>query len=238
MTTLEDVRAYQSVMDDLTTVAVGQVNRLLVEIADPNPVVVRDLLVELLPGLVEPYVVAAGDLAATWYEDLRGRVEDSFFQAGVFGALVEPERVAAIARWSVTPLFDRSVESTVLTRAAGSVQRLVAGAGRETVRRNAARDRVRVGYARVPRPGCCAFCSMTASRGAVYGSEQSAGGVGNTFHDSCRCVVAPVFRGDTFARDVSAEHRAIYQQSIAFRDDRAIDVQQTLANMRAIAGSR
>lgn len=236
MTTLEDVRAYQSTIDDLTTVAVGQLDQLLAEIDTRDPIEFRNLLVELLPGLAEPFMGAAGEVAATWYEELREQIEDAAFAAGVYGARANPEQVAVMARYAVSPLFGQS-ESTVLNLASGSLQRLIAGAGRSTVAGNVSRDRVRVGYARIPRPGCCAFCSLLASRGAVYGSEMSAGG-GNDFHDLCRCVVAPVFRGDAFARDVSAEHRAIYEENIAVRSDSAIDRTATLANMRAATGSK
>lgn len=237
MTTLEDVRAYQSTIDDLTTVATGQLERLLAEIETPDAEQFRDLLVGLLPGLIEPYVGVAGEIAATWYEELRERVEDSALAAGVYGATVRPEQVAAMARYAVSPLFGQS-SSTVLALASGSVQRLIAGAGRTTVRENARRDRTRVGYARIPRPGCCAFCSLMASRGTSYRSEATAGGQGNEFHDRCRCVVAPVFRGDTFAKEVSAVHMAIYRESIAVRTDNAIDTRQTLANIRSATGSR
>lgn len=237
MTTLADVRAYQSTIDDLTTVAAGEVERLLEEIATPNPEEFRDLLIELMPGLVEPYMGVAGEVAATWYEELRDLVEGAAFQAGVYGATVNPAQMAGMARHAVSPLFGQS-GSTVLALMTGSVQRLIADAGRETVRGNAVRDRVRVGFARIPRPGCCAFCSLMASRGAVYASEMSAGGQGNSFHDLCRCVVAPVFRGDTFARDVSAEHEAIYREHLAVRSDSAVDTRQTLANIRAETGRK
>ena len=236
MTTLEDVRAYQSTIDDLTTVAVGQLEQLLAEVDTADPFVVRDALVELLPGLVDPYMGAAGEVAATWYEELREQIEDAAFTAGVYGASANAEQVEVMARYAVSPLFGQS-QSTVLNLASGSVQRLIAGAGRSTVSGNAVRDRARVGFARVPRPGCCAFCSMLASRGAAYGSESSAGS-GNDFHDLCRCVIAPVFRGDTFAREVSAEHLSIYRENIAIRSDSAIDVRGTLAGIRAATGRK
>lgn len=237
MTTLADVRAYQSTIDDLTTVAIGELSRLLDEIATPNAARFRDLLIELLPSLLEPYVTASGEVAATWYEELRSEVDDRAMAAGVYGVEVNADQVAAMSRYAVSPLFGQS-SSTVLSLAAGSVQRLIANAGRRTIRGNAVRDRVRVGFSRVPRPGCCAFCSVMASRGAVYESETSAGGFGNEFHDMCRCVVAPVFRGDSFAADVRDEHLAIYQESIAVRGDGAIDTSQTLANIRAETGRR
>jgi hypothetical protein len=193
---------------------------------------------QLLPEVVGPYLTASGDLAGTWYEDLRAASVGGTYYATSSGA-VNQARIDSLVRFGVKPLFGQG-GSTVLSLIGGGVQRMMAGAGRDTISGNAQRDRVRVGVARIPRPGCCAFCSMLAGRGAVYSSEASAGGVvgrgvsaestagkrggqgrgvkarGNqaigssSFHDFCRCVSAPVFTGDTFHKAIVAEHAAMY----------------------------
>lgn len=64
----------------------------------------------------------------------------------------------------------------------------------QTMQHNAARDGLR--YARVSTGAeTCTFCTMFASRGFVYKSEQSAGGDGNHYHRGCRCRVVPGFDG-------------------------------------------
>lgn len=54
-------------------------------------------------------------------------------------------------------------------------------------------------WARVPagaKP--CAFCLMLASRGEVYQSEESAGGLGNEYHGDCRCIPTLVAGKDSY----------------------------------------
>lgn len=266
MTTRADVDAYARAVDDISVLAFGDIEALLDSLDDSDPIALREALLDLLPGVVEPYLGTSADLAAIWYEELRNQTERARWAAVTAGAEVNGGQIAAMTRRAMAPLFGKS-DSTVFALLAGSVQRLIANAGRDTVRANVMRDRIRVGYARIPKAGCCAFCSMLASRGAVYNSAESAGGVtgrgmeigstdgkrggqargvvtrglqnlGDAFHDNCKCVVAPVFVGDSFAVESRDEHRAIYAEHIAVRDDNAIDLRQTLANVRAATGRK
>lgn len=231
MTTLQQVTDYRSAIDDLTTVAISDANRLLNVVADSNPERVRDGLVEFLPPLAEQYTVASAEISAAWYEDLRAEAVGGTFFARTVGA-VEAERVTALARYAVSPLFGQS-SSSVLSLLSGGLQRLVADSGRDTVSRNAAADRVRVGWQRVPRPGCCAFCAMLASRGAVYKSDVTAG-LNSKYHDFDRCVVAPVFSGDTFSDEVRGQFLAVYEPVRTASG--AVSTTATLAEMRSAHG--
>ena len=266
MTTLADVDAYGLAVDDLTTLAFADIEVLVNSLDHSDAVALREALLDLLPGVVEPYLLGSADLAAAWYEELRNQTERARFQAVAAGAAINDAQIAAMTRRAMAPLFGQS-ESTVLNLLSGSVQRLIANAGRDTIRENVMRDRIRVGYARIPKAGCCSFCSMLASRGAVYNSATSAGAVqgrgmalgstdgkrggqaqgikvrgsqdlGDRFHDFCKCRVAPVFVGDTFAAEARDEHLAIYREHIAVRPDGAIDARGTLANIRAETGRK
>lgn len=173
MTTLRQVEDYRRLVQNLTTVALADLKALLAELDGLSPRATRDALIETLPAILGPYGSTASDLAATWYEDLRaGSVDDGPFRAASRFELDEV-RVRRMAGYSVSPLFDQS-DSTVLALLGGASQRLIAGAGRDTIDLNIASDRVRVGYQRVPQSGCCAFCGLVASRGAVYRSQESA----------------------------------------------------------------
>jgi hypothetical protein len=73
--------------------------------------------------------------------------------------------------------------------------------GRRTIIDSAEQDRLDVGYLRTPKPGCCSFCAVLASRGKVFTREsfdQSDPrfiGPGEVkVHDNCRCEFTPVFR--------------------------------------------
>jgi hypothetical protein len=220
-----DVAAYSAAIDDLSTVAFAQVKALLESLSNPSPVAFRDALLRTYPELMRPYMGAAADISAQWYSALRIR-------AGVPGSympvkpLMPPvEQFDALVRYSLKPLFTPTGETasaTVFDLIGPATQKLIANQGRDTISGSAFGDPVRTGYARIPRSGCCSFCALLASRGAVYRSAASAGGVvgrgvdaavtagkvggqgqgvkirgsqdvGKKFHNLCRCVVVPAF---------------------------------------------
>ncbi|VEH01065.1 Uncharacterised protein [Slackia heliotrinireducens] len=74
---------------------------------------------------------------------------------------------------------------------AGKVDEYVKFQARDTIRRNAARDR-NARYARIPDGKACDFCRMLGSRGFVYHSEASAGG-DDQYHPFCNCQLAVCF---------------------------------------------
>lgn len=238
-----NILAYSSAIDGLSTLATRDVKSVLDSLEGSNPIEFRDALVAALPDVLDPYGNLAGEVAAQWYMELReasGVVE--IFESD---SLLSPdrERSEVLARWAVAPLFAQS-DSTVLSLLSGGVQRLISGVGRDTIQDNILRDPVRVGYSRIPRPGCCSFCGMLASRGAVYASAESAGGVvgrgvsaastagkvggqgkgvkargslavGSTkYHDHCHCVAAPVFVGDTYHKEIEQTYTAMYEEAI------------------------
>jgi hypothetical protein len=209
VTTAADVLAYRGAIDDLSARAVVDLNDVLAFVAGFNPVETRNALIRLLPEVISPYLTASGELAATWYEDLRAEALSGSYMAVPTSGEPSGQKIKATARWAVAPLFGKS-DSTVLSLLGGSVQRMIADEGRATIENNTIRDKARVGWARIPQPGCCKFCSMLASRGVVYGNSKSAGGEGRKYHDYDRCVAAPVFAGDTFLKPIVELHTAAY----------------------------
>lgn len=223
MATASEVAAYRSTLDDLTTLAIADLNNALMSLQGSPPVEVRNTLIAAFPELIGPYIVASGELTATWYEDLRRAALGGTMYATASGA-VNSEQVNALVRWGVRPLFGQS-QSTPLSLIGGGVQRMIAGAGRTTVDVNARRDVASTSWSRVARPGACEFCTMLAGRGAVYRSEAASGmvigrgvdpsatagkrggqgkgvktrGAGERalgspdYHDFCRCVAKPTF---------------------------------------------
>lgn len=166
----------------LTNLARNDLRLFLWQVKDLPVAEVRDLLIQVMPEVVEPVMQASGDLAATWYEDLRREVgARGSFYASSPAASVERARMDAVARWAVDPLVPTAASAgdpdAVLRRLAGATQRMIFDAARGVVEGNAMRDPVKVGYQRMARPGCCAFCGMLASRGAVYSSASSGGRV-------------------------------------------------------------
>lgn len=75
-------------------------------------------------------------------------------------------------------------------RTAAAGMRHALNGGRDTITSTIAADKRTLGYQRVTSAKACDFCSMLASRGAVYGAESA------TFeaHDGCSCAAEPVYR--------------------------------------------
>lgn len=163
----------------LTSLARNDLAAFLFQVRGLPVAEIRDLLIQVIPDMVDPYISASGDLAATWYEDLRRVVgaRGTFYTEGASTG-VQTGRANALARWAVGPLAGEVAdEDLTLSRLGGAVQRMIYDASRGVVEGNAVRDPVRVGYQRMARGDCCAFCGMLASRGAVYRSAETAGGV-------------------------------------------------------------
>ena len=79
-----------------------------------------------------------------------------------------------------------------LVRVSGSATSLVLAGGRETLLDAVSRDRARPRWARITSDEPCEFCTMLASRGAVYVSEETGG---FEAHDHCSCMVEPAYPG-------------------------------------------
>jgi hypothetical protein len=79
-----------------------------------------------------------------------------------------------------------------LLASAGATTRLIADAGRSTIRENVLQDSRSVGWRRVTDGHPCEFCAMLAGRGAVYKSDATAG-LDDPYHDHCLCTVEPQF---------------------------------------------
>lgn len=139
---------------------------------------VRDFLMDVVPAIADKYGLAAGALAADWYDEAR----DSAGAAGRFLAepapLPDSTRYEALVRWGVSPLFTPTPDGTLAASLiAGGLQRIVADAHRDTITASVKSDGAAIGYARHASANACAFCALLATRGAVYKSEQSAGRV-------------------------------------------------------------
>lgn len=173
MATASEVAGYRTAIDDLAILAITDLNNALVALDGVDPRTVRNTLIAAFPELIGPYIVASGELTATWYEDLRRAALGGTFYATATTEVV-PAQVNALVRWGVRPLFGQS-DSTALSLIGGGIQKMIAGAGRNTIDANARQDVASTSWARVARPGACEFCTMLAGRGAVYRSKEAAG---------------------------------------------------------------
>lgn len=185
MPTPTDLR---NAVDDLNTLAARDLRSIWRQVSTATQA--REALADVLPALIHTYGVAAGAVAADWYDELRDDLNvDRRFSAIV--ADLGQTGGEALAGWGVGPLFAATPDwKSAQVLIEGGLQRRIANAARETVSTSAIEDPGARGWQRSASGGC-AFCQMLASRGAVF-SESSADFAS---HDHCRCMAVPAFEG-------------------------------------------
>jgi hypothetical protein len=159
----------------------------------------------VVAGIVRRYGAASGALATRFYEAQRAA-------AGLHGPyrprpadVPSLDQVHAAMTWATRPATgDVPNLATAESYVIGAGEKMVGDVGRNTIVGNVQRDPKARAWARVPEPGCCWFCAMLATRGAVYKADSftdanarfadSAGWSSHVkTHDHCRCHVEPVF---------------------------------------------
>lgn len=151
---------------------------------------IREFARALMAGMAQTYGDAASSLAAEWYDE---RGQGKGLERAVIEQTYSPEQVEKVARYQA-----RKLEQGAYGRFAQSCGEYAANHVRESLNRtmlkNAQRDRGRgVKFARVPTGAeTCTFCTMLASRGAVYATAKTAGEQ-NHFHRGCDCKIVPSF---------------------------------------------
>jgi hypothetical protein len=144
---------------------------------------------DILPALIDTYGLAAGALAADWYDELRDKVAaPKAFRA--IPADIRDSGAHALIGWAVSEAQDTGTLQTLII---GGVQRRIANFSRQTVMGSAISDPGAHGWQRVGAGECKnGFCDMLIGRGAVY-SEASADFAA---HDHCQCYAVPAFDGE------------------------------------------
>ena len=251
MASLAETNELRRQVQDLVTLGVRDLTTLLRTLRGENPAEVAGLLAEMLSPLADPYAAQIGELSADFYMADRATQGVTTAMQPPAPVLPEPDRLAALARWGVGPLFLETPDhSLVASRLAGGLTGILGDVQRDTTIRFAEEDPAEVRYQRMPQAGCCAFCAMLASRGAVYSSEAAATGVvgrgvpvskttgrrggqgkgirargsrgmGEKFHDFCRCVGVAVHAGRRQQMDARAEeYFEAYAEARAKVDER------------------
>lgn len=144
---------------------------------------------------------------------------------------------------------DRKTEGEATASIANSLGDFAFKAGRDAIQRNLNEEwrrrrgpatNGRLGFARVPRPGCaCAFCVMMASRGFVYRTRETAGGdPANRYHLGCRCAVVPMDSSDpVIAGYDESPYLEAYEQAreALYANELADEVRERIARAEAKA---
>lgn len=227
MLPLDLVNGYDLTLSGLSTAALGDLQALLGSIEGESPERTKAVLFEAFPEVFNPYAAAASAVSATFYEEVRNYANVSgSFDAGTLDS-VDAGRWNALVGFGTQPrVLEQGAMSLMFSLLSGGLTSIMSEMAGDTIYGNAQNERVSVGFQRVPKPGCCSFCGMLASRGADYSSEASAlrvvgrgvpvektrgrrGGqgagikprgsraAGEKFHDHCKCRTVQVYE-DTY----------------------------------------
>lgn len=181
---------------------------------------------QAVSALVARFQQASISMSADHYEALRDA-------SGVPGRFTPPvidlwqqqQIEAYIAKASEDLLNGLMVDEVYLADITAEIQAevdaasqlLVMNAGRNELIAAIEADREAKGWARVTKPGACAFCLMLATRGAVYKSEKTANFRAHVPKNGrggfCQCTVQPLFGTHFEAAAHVREAKALWQLS-------------------------
>lgn len=196
----------------------GDLDLVWGQIADQPELV--DVLLEMLPGLLDTYGSAIAATAADWYDEARAEREiRGSFRAipAVNHKLGIPELVGWAGATGTTP-------ETFQTLLWGGLERRLANFSRDTIIGSSVADPQALGWMRVAGLTACAFCRMLASRGAVYTDATVRFGA----HDHDNCQASPKWGTGADVFDVQEYRRSVRRAGMseerrAADDERARD---------------
>ena len=212
--------------DSLEMVSTDMKRRLAEELdridySQPVADVRNQLIAVMQPYCWESRVVAAR-VASEFYDGIREFVlgermgaiaidnyDHDAVERRVRSAVTPLAKVQQTFYWADDIRLDEDYQREMTQRAGRELGRALAeyvgygvkDAAGNTIFGNGRRDPQRTKFARVPRgsksyPNGCPFCQMLASRGFVYRSKLTAGGIDpDHYHDNCQCMVVPGWKG-------------------------------------------
>lgn len=212
-----DPAELRSALVELNTLMVGDLAALWRAMDGQDVEFLREALQAELPGVVDPYLAASGDITATWYESQAPELA----YVATPAALVDEGQLQSTARWAAGTVLTRTPVSP-LELLAGSMQRALFNESRNTIIENADTE-PGARWARHASANACEFCRMVATRsetsGSLYTSKEGAVRVvgrgssgsrgkgrrprgtqalGDKYHDYCHCIAVPVRPGQSY----------------------------------------
>ncbi|MDR1954293.1 MAG: hypothetical protein LBQ21_07495 [Clostridiales Family XIII bacterium] len=149
---------------------------------------------DLMYALSSEYGDAAAKVAADFYEAIRAKELGGAYEALLADNAPYDQIRKQVGYAAKNHLLGETPTTEEMYKyLAGCLDKNVKGSARNTITKNALRDKADVRYARVPTGSkTCAFCVMLASRGFVYATEESAGALGQ-YHAHCDCQIVMNF---------------------------------------------
>ena len=180
------VPEFQGALAELATRLGIGVERLLSRLDRLSVVDQFRFVTEAYPELVHPFLAASNDLTVQWYTEQP--TTSDYVPSGA--PLLDPERLAANARWAVAT----QIEDGVVKALQGAATRAVFDQSRITVGDNVKAERG-AKWARHASANACSFCRVMAIREAEYRTETTAS---FRAHDHCHCLAVMVRPGQSY----------------------------------------
>lgn len=199
--TIDDLRQIASSVDNATSLLEPAVKKLLAQLPKGSRKASFDVLVAEFPGLLAQFEDLGASVGMEMYDTMRAETRGLPAHKAIAVAkatpLVEAEQIGrACARFFLDPaLSNKQATAEAMRAVTDAVGLRTKNAMRQTVKDNAVHDPAKTSFARVPTGATtCAFCSMMASRGAVYASPETAGAE-DKYHHDCDCMIVPSWKG-------------------------------------------
>lgn len=179
-------------LNQASTLAMADTVQLTEVLKDLPP---KNFLYELrfnLPYVSRQYSTVTSILGADYYNAQRARVQlDSNFVATPVEIDWNTPTQAAVG-YAGNQLAKGATFESIQTQLAGAVQRITQSGDRETISKAVTLDPDGTRYERVPAAGACTFCLTMAAVAEVQRDSYFDG-----YHNFCRCVLRPVFTGQS-----------------------------------------
>ena len=215
-------QSYSLLRSALSDAALVDLDKIMRAVANESPAVQREAMMDLLPALGNQYASATGEVAAVFSGELMELQEVKRPVAPETLELPPAQSWYALAGFGTSDrVMERGGMLLAYSLIAGGLTKRLTEFAADTMIGNAGIQSTPMRAQRVPKTGCCAFCGMLASRGAVYSEESGlkVGGrgvpvgqgkgkgskgrgrgvktrgsraIGESFHDHCRCEVVVV----------------------------------------------
>lgn len=185
-------------------------------------------------ALVQHFGPASAALSADYFDTMR---LDAGITSPFRTPIVDPPPVAQVDAsigwatndlWTIATETEVSVVEAAQVKAEGAAQKIVTDQGRNELIAAIEADKEARGFARVTKPGACAFCTMLATRGAVYADRNTFASSNARFegsglvkvHNGCSCTFVPLFGRHYEPPAHVREAQAIYNEATAGEPDK------------------
>ena len=200
MLSTAEIGAYGRAVDSLVTLAQNDLRTLWSHAARQRPEQARDLLLEIMPALVDQYGSAAAAIADEWYRDMRLDQNIPGDAPTVQTSLAPQGEIDDSVRFGAGALYAGNPD-IALSYLTGALIRYVSDGARSQIADMTWADPEAMGWERRTRnPQACNFCVMLTMNECYYRSQGTA-----SFgaHDNCKCVAVPAW--DPTSREVPAK---------------------------------